>query len=131
MKKKSLLVIVFIIVIVLVGVAGYNYVMHGGARDLSSEEASFTISSKDMCNEFSTNIDASNKKYLEKAVAITGKITEINGTEIIVDNSIICNLTTLDPTIKKDQQVIVKGRVVGYDDLMQEVKLDQCLVIKK
>ncbi len=131
MKKKSLLVIVFLIVFVLVGVAGYNYVMHGGARDLSSEEASFTISSKEMCTEFSTNIDASNKKYLEKAVAITGKITDINGTQLIVDNSIICNLTTLDPTIKKDQEVIVKGRVVGYDDLMQEVKLDQCLVIKK
>ena len=131
MKKKSLLVIVFIIVIILVGVAGYNYVMHGGARDLSSEEASFTISSKEMCNEFSTDIDASNKKYLEKAVAITGKITNINGSEIIVDKSIICNLSTLDPTIKKDQEVIVKGRVVGYDDLMQEVKLDQCLVIKK
>lgn len=131
MKKKSLLVIVFIIVILLVGVVGYNYVMHGGARDLTSEETSFTLSSKDISHEFSTNIDASNKKYLEKAVAITGKITEINGAEIIVDNSIICNLTTLDPTLKKDQEVIVKGRVVGYDDLMQEVKLDQCLVIKK
>lgn len=131
MKKKSLLVIVFIIAILLVGVVGYNYVMHGGARDLTSEETSFTLSSKDISHEFSTNIDASNKKYLEKAVAITGKITEINGAEIIVDNSIICNLTTLDPTLKKDQEVIVKGRVVGYDDLMQEVKLDQCLIIKK
>jgi len=131
MKKKSILVIVFIIVIVLVGVAGYNYVMHGGARDLSNEEASFTLSSKVICHEFSTNIDASNKKYLEKAVAISGKITEINGTEIIVDNSIICILTTKDTTIKQGQEVIVKGRVVGYDDLMQEVKLDQCLVIKK
>ena len=54
----------------------------------------------------------------------------MNGTQIIVDNSIICNLKAFDNTIKKSQKITVKGRVVGYDDLMQELKLDQCLVIK-
>jgi len=130
MKKKAVLLVVFLVLILVIGFTGYNYVMHGGARDLSSEEASFTLSSKDITDEFTQNIDESNKKYLEKAVAISGTITEMNGAQIIVDNSIICNLKTLDNTIKKSQKITVKGRVVGYDDLMQELKLDQCLVIK-
>jgi hypothetical protein len=35
----------------------------------------------------------------------------------------------LDSSIKKDQPVTVKGRVVGYDDLMAEIKLDQCSIL--
>ena len=45
---------------------------------------------------------------------------------MIIDNSIICNLKELDPSITKDQVITLKGRVVGYDDLMGELKLDQC-----
>ncbi len=126
MNKK---IKIFAIAIVLVGITAFtafNYVMHGGARNLSSEETAFTVSSKSIANEFATNTDVSNKKYLEKAVSITGKITSIKGTEIIIDNSIVCTLNSLDVSIKKDQTITLKGRVVGYDDLMGEVKLDQC-----
>ena len=130
MKKKAIIIVTSLVLILLIGFAGYNYVMHVGGRDLSSEEASFTLSSKEITNEFIQNIDASNKKYIEKAVAITGTISDMNGTQMIIDNSIVCNLKTADTTIKKSQKVSIKGRVVGYDDLMQELKLDQCLVIK-
>ena len=46
MKKKGLVIVIFLALILVIGFTGYNYVMHGGARDLSSEEASFTLSSK-------------------------------------------------------------------------------------
>ena len=100
--------------------------MHGGARNVSNEETAFTISSKNISDEFATNVDASNKKYLDKAIAIIGIVTNANGKEVILDNSIICNLKEVDITIKKNQKVTLKGRVVGYDDLMGEIKLDQC-----
>ena len=35
-----------------------------------------------------------NKKYLEKAVAVKGIVTEINANQIIVDNNIVCDLKT-------------------------------------
>jgi hypothetical protein len=72
----------------------------------------------------------SNKKYLEKAIAITGLVTAVNDTVVTLDNTIICNLKSPDSSIKKDQAVTVKGRVVGFDDLMGELKLDQCFIIK-
>lgn len=130
MKKKPLILVLSLVIIVLIGVTSYNYVMHGGERDLSNEETSFTVTSKNISDEFITDTDASNKKYLEKAVAISGTVTAVSANEVTVDHSIICSLKKADGTIKKDQAVTVKGRVVGYDDLMGELKLDQCFVIK-
>ncbi len=129
MKKIKILGL-SVLVIGLMGFAGYNYVMYGGARDLSAESTQFTVSSKSITDEFSKSIELSNAKYLEKAVAISGKVTAVNGTEISIDNSIICTLKNPDSSIKKDQSLQIKGRVVGYDDLMGELKLDQCLIIK-
>ena len=126
MNKKYKIIGFSIVTIIILAIAGYYYVMHGGARNVSNEETAFTISSKNISDEFATNVDASNKKYLDKAIAITGIVTNVNGKEVILDNSIICNLKEVDATIQKDQKVTLKGRLVGYDDLMGEIKLDQC-----
>ncbi len=108
----------------------YNYVMHGAARNLENEETKFIVSSSSISSEFTTNIESANKKYLEKAVAIKGKITTCNGNEIILDENIICNFKDPDKSIQNGETITVKGRIVGYDDLMGELKLDQCFVIK-
>jgi CTP-dependent riboflavin kinase len=129
MNKKFKIILLSIVLAGIAGFAGFNYVMHGGARNLSNEDAAYTVSSKSITDEFSTNVDMANKKYLEKAIIIQGKVTKITGKEITIDNSIICNLKDVDATIQKDQTITLKGRVVGYDDLMGELKLDQCLKV--
>lgn len=130
MSKKVKIIILLAVVIGLTGLFAYNYVMYGGARNLTTEKTNFTITSKAIASEFSTSIETANKKYLEKAVAIKGKITASNGNEVILDENVICTFKNQDLSIKKDQTVTVKGRVVGYDDLLGELKLDQCFVIK-
>lgn len=127
--KKLRITLISLVSIALMGFIGYNYVMHGGARDLSTEDAIFTVSSKEITKEFTTNLDVSNKKYLEKAVAIKGTITSINDKEIVIDDSIVCNLKSPNSNLKVNQNITLKGRVVGYDDLMGELKLDQCFII--
>lgn len=128
-KFKKLSIGLFILFFI--GILGYNYVMHGGARDVSSEETEFTTTAKSITNEFVSATEKANKKYLEKAVAVSGKITSISKLEVILDNTVICNLQTNDTTIKQNKEVTIKGRIVGFDDLMGEVKLDQCHIIKK
>jgi hypothetical protein len=131
MSKKIKIIILMVVLVGLIGFFAYDYVMHGGARNLTTEKTNFTVTSASITSEFTANIEKANKKYLEKAVAIKGKITASNGNEVILDEIVICSFKNLDLSIKKDQTVIVKGRVVGYDDLMGELKLDQCFVIKK
>lgn len=126
MNKKFRIIIFSIAMVGLVAYAGFNYVMYGGARNLSKEDTAYTVSSKSIANEFASNIEKSNKKYLEKAIVIKGTITKVTGNEVIIDDSIICSLKEFDSSIQENQFVILKGRVVGYDDLMGELKLDQC-----
>ncbi len=116
-------------VITAFGIFGYCYIWYGGARNVAAEDAVFTVSSKSIIDEFDSNIDKSNTKYLEKAIAIKGTVSQINPKQIIIDNTIVCDLKESDPSIKKGQLLTLKGRVVGYDDLMGELKLDQCSVV--
>ena len=130
MTKKGRIFILVVVIIIATFFFAYNYVMHGGERNLENEETNYTVSSLSITKEFTTNIESANKKYLEKAVAIEGKITASNGNEIILDQNVICNFKKPDPSIKNGQMVTIKGRIIGYDDLMGELKLDQCFVIK-
>jgi hypothetical protein len=127
--KKSRIIALSLLLAVVVGVGVFNYVMHGGARDLSQEETDFAVTSKTLAEEFTNNTTVANSKYLEKAVAVKGIVTAANANEITLDNGIICTLMKSDKAIKVNQPITIKGRVVGYDDLMGEIKLDQCFSI--
>lgn len=130
MKKKNK-IIVGLIIVVIAGVLAFpaikNYLVYSyGKRDVQSEAAAFTISTKNIVAEFTANTEAANKKYLEKPVAVSGTITSVNTKEVILDETVNCNLTAADASLKEGQAVTIKGRVVGYDDLLGELKLDQC-----
>ena len=130
MKKKNKIV-VGIILLVILGVVAFpfvkNYFVYSyGKRDVQSEKAAFTITTKNIVAEFTANAEASNKKYLEKPVAVSGTITSVNDKEVILDETVNCNLLAVDTSLKEGQAVTIKGRVVGYDDLLGELKLDNC-----
>ncbi len=127
--KKSRIIALSLLLSVVAGVSAFNYVMHGGARDLSKEATNFSVDSKVLAEEFSSNTNLANSKYLEKAVAVKGIVTDVNANVITLDNGIVCTLSTPNATIKNNQTITLKGRVVGYDDLMGEIKLDQCYPI--
>jgi hypothetical protein len=130
-QKLSKILKIFIIVILLaVGVfflARY-YAYHGGKRDLKSEKTAYTLTAKEIVGKFVANEVEANKKYLEKPVAISGKITSVNNKEIILDEVVVCVLTAVDSELIKGQTIVVKGRVIGYDDLMGNVNMDQCSI---
>ena len=131
MSKKVKIIGILLLAVLLVGFFVFNYVFHGGARDLATEDAVFTVTSKDITAEFTANVPAATKKYSDKAIAISGMVTAITDSIVTIDNTIICNFKTPDTTIKNEQNVTIKGRLVGFDDLMGELKLDQCSINKK
>jgi len=125
--NKKIKVIAFVIIVIIIGFfSARYYAYHGGKRDIQSEEAAFTASSKAIVQEFTINTEVANKKYLEKPVAISGTVTSVEGKQVIIDEVVNCDFLAPNSTITKGQNVIVKGRVVGFDDLLGELKLDQC-----
>jgi len=134
MNKKNKIILIVVILIV----SGYftlplvkEYMVNNlGKRDVKSETAAFTLKTKDIIAEFTANADAANKKYLEKPVAISGVVSSVKDKEVIVDGTVNCGFTAADASIKNGQSITIKGRVVGYDDLLGELKLDQCSINK-
>ncbi len=131
MLKRRLKILGIIALVIVVSFFSIRYyVYNAGRRDIQSEETAFAVSSEAIVTEFSSNATASNKKYLEKTIAVSGVITSIKGEEVILDNSVNCNFLTASISLKKNQKLTIKGRVVGYDDLLGEVRLDQCNLSK-
>lgn len=103
--------------------------MKAGARDLEKEKSEFSISGVQIFEDFSTNSELASKKYLNKAVEISGIVTNVNQNVITLDGKVSCQLQVMS-NVKLNTNVIIKGRVTGFDDLVEEVKLDQCLIVE-
>lgn len=130
---KTILIIVGVLILlgVIAGPKIKDYMVNNmGKRDLQSEEAAFTLKAKDFVAEFAAKEADANKKYLEKPVVISGIITSVNNKEVIIDEVVVCGFTGVKASLKVGQTVSVKGRVVGFDDLMGSVNMDQCSINK-
>jgi hypothetical protein len=127
-KIKKIIILVFVLVIG--GYFGYKYIMTGGERNLETEKSAFVVSSSTIYDEFAKNTELATSKYLNKAIEITGKITSISPNLIILDEKISCQFQIEQKEVV-GSQIVIKGRVTGYDDLFEELKIDQCLIQKK
>lgn len=126
MKKLKFL----IIFLILIGFMGYNY-LYKSHRDIESEIAVYSITSSEILNEFTLNIDQSTSKYLNKTIAIQGSVTDVIGTMILLDNRIVCYMKdSIYLDLNQNSIIEIKGRFIGYDELLEELKLDQCSIIK-
>jgi hypothetical protein len=50
----------------------------------------------------------------------------VSGNNVLLDQSINCTFEKADLSIKENQTLNVKGRVIGFDDLLGELKMDMC-----
>lgn len=130
MKKATKISVVLITLLLISFLSIRYYINNAGKRDIASETTAYKVSSLSIVKEFTSDGTASNKKYLDKPVTISGVVTSIHDKEIILDNSVNCTFLTSINGVKKNQKVSVKGRVIGFDDLLGEVKFDQCSLIK-
>ncbi|WP_395045298.1 hypothetical protein [Flavobacterium sp.] len=128
MKKKItlLLIVIFIIAII-----SYNY-LYKEHRNISSESASFSLSLKQLKNDFALNDSIANKKYLDKTISIYGKITSLDLSQnvIVIDSSLSAKFNSKLTLVKNSDKISIKGRFIGYDDLLEEYKMDQCEIQK-
>ena len=127
MKYKWIFVLVIIVITIIIG---YNYI-YQDHRNINTEDAQFTLSSKSIKNKFSIDGVSAEKKFLNKTIEIKGDITEITNYDLTLDGNVFCQFTSKMPNnIKKNTSINIKGRCIGYDDLLEVVKLDQCSIIK-
>lgn len=125
--KKGILVIVAIIV--LGGVGAYLYVFNKPHRVPANETAAYQISAEEIRNDFINNQEEANEKYVDKVVEVRGIVLEVNELGVSLDNVVSCvagDGNTFSGIAEGDD-IVIKGRVIAFDDLLEEVKMDNCV----
>lgn len=122
--------LIFILVgIAIVGFLGYNYI-YKEHRNIAEEEAEYVVSADMLVEGFMENPEMAEQKYLNKAIAVTGKVTSINKNNLTLDNSVFCQFEKPVEGVVLHSTVKVKGRCIGFDNLLGEIKLDNCSILK-
>lgn len=128
MKKKLLIGVVILTVLAFVG---YKYI-YQSHRDISNEEASFSLTTIKLISDFSIDENMANSSYLDKTIQVKGVVTSYNEKDktITVDEKLFGLLSENFDEIKINDSIEFKGRFLGYDELLEEVKMDQITLIK-
>lgn len=122
-KSKIVLIAFFVGLISAFLILNYIYKDH---RDISSEEAAFTVEASEMIKEFTTAPEESSNKYLDKTVLIKGTISEIEEDAFVLESVIYCYADSLTlSTLQTADEVEAKGRFIGFDELLETIKIDQ------
>ncbi|WP_053976294.1 OB-fold protein [Mangrovimonas xylaniphaga] len=118
--------LLIIAIIAIVAILGYNYI-YQDHRNIEKEAPTFTMEAQDLVSEFSSDPTAAETKYLNNTIAVSGIVTESSTQSITLNDKIFCQLSQpAETTLVQGQSITIKGRVIGYDDLLEELKLDQC-----
>ena len=109
------------------------------AVSVSKSKTDIKTSVNSLLNDFSTNEETANTKYLEKIIEVTGKVTEIktvkNKGVITLSNEevfggVLCHLsqeaTKQLRFFKEGETVTIKGICTGY---LMDAILIECIII--
>lgn len=123
--KRKLMITLAIFVVLGLGLYLYMYKNH---RDIASENAEYAMTVKELQQQFNKNPESANKKYADKTIEVYGKITAIDlpNHMVTIDKKLSAVFKdTILPRLDLQKPIRIKGRFVGYDDLLEEYKMDQ------
>ena len=124
MKNKTGFIFSFIAILV-ASIYIYTQKPH---RNISNEKVEFVLFSDEFLKEFKVNEGTAAAKFLDKTVLVEGVVTEINMNYLTLDDKIYCKFEKEIPKNVLNTNLKVKGRCIGFDELLEQVKLDQCSI---
>ena len=123
LKKNKFLVL--LLIIAFGGYSAYEYVYkpHKMIEELTTE---FIGNSTELLSKIKVDVNIWNSKIVE----LSGQITSIDQNGVTLNEQIYCQFKEPLKTsaLKENQTIKIKGRIIGYDDLLDELKLEQCII---
>lgn len=112
--------------ITIIGLAGYFYV-YQNHRDIASEEAFEALSATDLIQNFQSDENAAINRFANQTIVIYGNVTDLDleSNNITINDGIFVQMVAFDKQLNVSDSIKVKGRLVGFDDLMGEIIIDQ------
>ncbi|MDJ0645459.1 MAG: hypothetical protein QNJ57_05675 [Flavobacteriaceae bacterium] len=122
-SKKRYIVTAFLLAALIGAYALYQY-MYKEHRDIATEKIDFVLNPTALSETMSDAQKA--PEYTDKVIQTYGKVTSIEQNSVILDDQVQVNFTTHNiNNIKPGNELHIKGRCIGYDDLLELVKIDQ------
>ena len=125
LSKKNKLIITFLLVFSVIGFAIYTYAMQPPTA-IENKKIDFSGAS----DELLLNILDDTKAWQDKIVVVSWEVTNIDDKGIMLSSKIYCQLKQVTDLqkINPSNNISLKGRIIGYYDLLEELKLDQCII---
>jgi hypothetical protein len=131
MKSKKYIILTLVFLALLISGFVYNYTFNSKHRDVVNEEASMTLSSKELFSHFQNNESEATASYMDKVIEVQGELTTIEEGMVVLDHQIQISFDVEGmPKVADNTSLTIKGRCVGYDELLEMVKIDQATIIK-
>ncbi len=121
----------FFLAFLLLAFLAYSYI-YKSHRDISSESV-IAVTSAQLLSEFKLDETAANQKYLDKAIEVEGKITQVDTKEFffVLDGKLFAVFQKKDfKVVNMSSPIVLKGRLIGYDNLLEEFKMDNCVIVE-
>lgn len=130
-RKRIAFVIIALLLLVSSGIYFYYGFLFKEARNIESEMPDLSIATTKLLYDYNSNPKKADSLYLNKTIEITGKVTKETDSVVILDNAVFCLFIQKIKGNLINNKVTVKGKCIGYDELFEEVKLDQCTINKQ
>ena len=118
---------IFRSVLPLVALVAFVYYTKSLKPDYASIKPTLITDSHDLLWRFQINEGA---ELINQVVQFRGKITGFDSLLVIMDHRLICNPdSTMDNDLSIGDSTTLKGRCIGYDDLLEELRLDHVVKI--
>lgn len=132
MKKKKIIILALILIAIIGSGIVYDYTFNSEHRDIANEDATISLSAKELFSHFQNDETLATSNYLDKVIEIEGIITSIENDGVVLSGQIqVLFNTELMPKLENETALTIKGRCVGYDELLEMVKIDQATIISQ
>ncbi|MFC2125152.1 hypothetical protein ACFLU5_10095 [Bacteroidota bacterium] len=138
--KKILIGIVLVVILSIIMIGYYLY--NKPHVDVSSRHADYSFTADELYWEFVEDDVIALNKYSDKIIELTGRLQLISksdksisnivmGGEIAVVNCEMDSLYVLQlESSQEGDQIQIRGIFVGFDDLLGELQLKKCIMVK-
>ena len=132
MKKKKIIILVSLLSFLAVSTTIY-FIWNKPHKNYFNAPVDISIEGTKLNEYYQNDLMDANLKFLDKILLVSGPITKLNSNLVIIGGNIVCSLDSshvLDPSIKLYDEISVRGRCIGYDDLFGEVRIDHCFIMQ-
>lgn len=127
--RKKILITIFLFIII--GISAYLYI-YKGHRNIESETADYVVTVNELEREFTSNDSLAYIKYQDKTIELSARVTSIDKASngIVMSEKVFVTFKNrLPQNIISGKTLKIKGRFLGYDELLQEFKIDQSSIV--